>query len=186
MACPSETTLLEHVEATLAPIEAAMVRDHVLACPRCARRADEYRRLNRELAHPDLIEPPTIILQNVMKRLYPEMPTIPSVIALIAASLVFLVSWIYITFDFAHNSLVQAFQLAQGSTAGWVGGIVRIISTAFSFVYASFKAINAFGTVVFRVHVGVPVVAGIMLTLSLAFFVLLFRLFSHYLKAEGK
>ncbi len=186
MACPSEITLQEHVEASLAPIEAAMVRDHLLACPQCTRRAVSYRALNRQLDTPRLLEPPAIILQNVMKTLYPELPTLPAVIALIAASMVFLITWIYVYFDFAHNSLVQAYRLAQGSTAGWIGGIVRVISTVFSAVHATFKALNAFGEVVFRVHLGIPVVAAVMMAMSLAFLVLLFRVFSRVLKAGVK
>lgn len=178
MECLPEHRIQEYCEGLLSPLEHGLVRDHLLVCPKCRRMQESHQLLHKKLQDAPLLTPPDAILTQVMKRLYPEMPVWPSVLAMLAASVLFLITWVYIYFDFANNSLIKALQMTGESTSTWITQIVRLISSVFSAVYASFKAINAFLEVFLHIELGVEIVSGIVLTLSLLLFYLLFHLFS--------
>ncbi len=186
MACLTDERVQEYLEGGLTAIEAARVRDHLLTCTACQALARRYQKLNTQLQFPALREPPETIIQNVMRRLYPEFPLASSIAALIAASFLFLVSWIYIYFDFDHNSLVKALQLTSQRTSTWLSGTIKVISAVFSVTYGSFKAINAFLRAFLKINLGTEIVAGLFLTLSLLFFYSLIHFYGRKLKARKK
>lgn len=186
MGCYPDTQIQEYLAGELSNLEGNRIRDHLLTCRKCSEIADRYRKMEPFLQTPRLSEPPETIMENVLKRLYPQYPVYSSIAALIAASIVFLVTWIYIYFDFANNSLIKALHMTSRSTSNWLIGTLRSIDTLFSIIYASFKAISHVLQSILHVSIDPRVIGGIILTLSLTFFYLLFHLFARRLKESDK
>lgn len=186
MACSSDDQLQQYVDGELSSIEQCLLRDHLLACPTCRRRSEIYAGLNRCLAQPLTVEPPDMILRSVMRRIYPEFPRYSSIAAMIAASFFFLITWIYIYFDFANNSLIRALQVTSDNASGLFISVVKIISSLFYYTYASFKAIRAFLQVAVKVDVHVEIIALLLLTLAMFLFYSLFHLFARRLRRGFK
>ncbi len=171
MACLSEIKIQKYIEGGLAAVERSLVRDHLIVCVKCRTCYQRYEKLEKSLGEPVYITPPPIIERNVLRMLFPRIPSYSSIFALLAASFLLLIASIYIYFDFANNSIVQAFQLSSHDTSNWLGSIIKAISTIFSTVYAIFRAINAFFEVIFKVNMGVEIIGLVMLLLlSLSFY----------------
>lgn len=166
MACLSDEKILAYGEGDLNAIEAAHSRDHLLVCPACQLTAARYRVLNQSLSRPVFSEPPAALISQVMQRLYPALPRLTSIIAAIAASLVFLVTWIYVYFDFSSSSLIQALRLTADGTSGWLVNIVKAISAVYNGAQAAYKAGNALLNMFLPVPAGTAVIAGAVLALS--------------------
>jgi hypothetical protein len=143
MACLSDSTILAYGEGALGAIEAAQARDHLLLCQACQLKAERYRRLEGVLQQPVISEPPARLVPQVLQRLYPALPRYSSIAAMIAASAVFLVSWIYIYFDFASSSMVQALRLMASGTSGWLADVIKGITTVYNGAQAMMKAASA-------------------------------------------
>ena len=166
MACLSNETLIAYNEDGLGAIEAAQARDHLLLCPDCRRSAAAFRALDSILATPSLHTPPARLVPQVMARLYPALPRVTSIAALIAASAVFLITWIYIYFDFSRNSLVQALRLTADGTSGWLAGVVKAISAVYSGAQASVKAGRALLNFLLPLPLGTAVIAFTLFSAS--------------------
>ncbi|MBN2344748.1 MAG: zf-HC2 domain-containing protein [Candidatus Aminicenantes bacterium] len=164
MACFPEETILAYVEGETGAIETARVRDHLLLCPSCRQSAERYRRLEQALARPIISEPPERLLPQVLNRLYPALPRITSIAAMIAASLVFLITWIYIYFDFSGSSLVQALRLAGDDASGSLAGAIKAIST----VYHGAQAVQKAGAALLRILLSAPLGAALAAVILLA------------------
>jgi len=170
MECLRAEDIQSYLEGELSPIRAGMARDHLLTCERCRQAHAFYQSLNRELAKPDLRQPPQRIITGVMSKLFPRLPFYSSVAAFIGVGFVFMITWIYVYFDFAHNSLVRAYQLTAQQTSGWAQDLIRSASSVFSAVYAAFKAINSFLEVLLKMRIGVGIIGTTALALSLMLF----------------
>lgn len=144
MVCLPDDKILNYLEGEIKSIEQALIRDHLLVCPDCRHTADSYAELHKILEQPVTSEPPAWLIPKIMKNIYPEIPKYTSIAAMIAASFIFFVTWIYIYFDFSRNSLIKALQLTTASTSGWLVNIIKGISTIYNSVQAVFKACNAF------------------------------------------
>ncbi len=166
MACLSNETLIAYNEDSLGAIEASQARDHLLLCPDCRRSAATFRALDSILATPSLHTPPARLIPQVMARLYPALPRVTSIAAMIAASTVFLITWIYIYFDFSRNSLVQALRLTADGTSGWLAGVIKAISAVYSGAQAAVKAGNALLNILLPVPLGTAVFATALLAAS--------------------
>jgi hypothetical protein len=186
MECITEQRIQDYIEGDLASLETTMIRDHLLVCPTCNVLSKAHMKISKRLQQPPLLNPPDCIIQTVLKALYPEFPIYSSIAALIAASFVFLVTWIYIYFDFSNSSLIQALQMTSQHTSGWITDLIRVISTMFSMVYASFKAISSFLNYLLRINLAPNIVGGLFLTLSMIFLYSLFRLFPRKFREKGK
>jgi len=158
MECLHEIKLLEYIDAELTSVETAMVRDHLIVCNACNETYQHYLKLESQLNLPLELEPPSIIERSVMEKLFPVLPTYSSVFALIAAGFLLLVTGIYIYFDFANNSIVQALQLTAGNTSNFLGSVISFISTVFSGVYTVFKILDRFINVIFQVNIGAEII----------------------------
>ncbi|MCX6557766.1 MAG: zf-HC2 domain-containing protein [Candidatus Aminicenantes bacterium] len=165
MACLPDDKIVSYLDGELASIEQSLIRDHLLLCAACRRKADAYAELHTFLAQPKFSEPPAWLVPRIMKRLYPETPRYASIAALIGASFVFFVSWIYIYFDFSRNSLIQALQLTADRTSGWLVNAIKGISAVYSSVQAVFKACNAF----LRVWLDSRPIGAVLIAFALAF-----------------
>jgi hypothetical protein len=165
MACLPDDKILSYLDGEITSIEQSLIRDHLLLCAACRRQADSYAELHKFLAQPELSEPPAWLVPRVMKRLYPEIHSTASIAALIAASFVFFVSWIYIYFDFSRNSLIQALRLTADRTSGWLVNAIKGISAVYSSVQACFKACNAF----LGVLLSMRPVGAVLIVFALAF-----------------
>jgi hypothetical protein len=143
MACLADATLIAHNEGSLGAIESAQARDHLLLCPDCRRSAAAFRALDMILATPTLHTPPARLIPQVMERIYPALPRITSIAAMLAASVLFLITWIYIYFDFSSSSLIQALRLTTDGTSGWLIGVIKAISAVYSGTQAAVKAGSA-------------------------------------------
>jgi len=163
MACLSDETLIASNEGSLGAIEAARARDHLLLCADCRRAAAAFRLLDSVLAQPVLHNPPERLIQQVMKRLFPALPRLTSIAAMIAASTVFLVTWIYIYFDFSSSSLVQALGLASEGTSGWLADIIRAISAVYNGAQAAQKAVAALWRMLLPTPLGAVAAALVLL-----------------------
>jgi hypothetical protein len=177
MECLSDQKLIEYIDKGLPSVELSLIRDHLVVCPQCQARHKKYSQIENYLNEPVYDEPPAEIEKYVLRRIYSRIPTYSSVLTLIAASFVFLVSWIYIYFDFANNSMVRALQLTTDNTTSWVGSVIKVISTVFTAVYGGFQAVNKFIAIVFDVHLGVEIIGLSVLILSLLFFYGFYRWF---------
>lgn len=166
MACLPDEKILEYLDNETQSIEQALIRDHLLVCPACRHKADRYLELNRILAQAPTVEPPAWLVSRVMKRLYPDIPRYSSIIALIAASFAFFVTWIYIYFDFSSSSLIQALQLTAESTSGWLVHTIKAISAVYTSVQAVFKAFNAFLSVLLNIRSGATALIAFFLAFS--------------------
>jgi hypothetical protein len=129
------------------------------------------------LEDPLLIDPPAQIEKNVMKRIYSRIPTYSSVMALIAASFVFLISWIYIYFDFSNNSFIRALRLTSDSTSNWISSLIKMMTTVFSSVYAVYRAINKFFALILNVNIGIEIFTLSVLVLTTILFYGVYQLF---------
>ena len=170
MECLSDEKLIEYVDKSLPSVERSLIRDHLVVCLHCQAKYKQYSRIENYLKEPVYQEPPPAIEKHVMRRIYSRIPTYSSVLTLIAASFVFLVSWIYVYFDFANNSMVRALQLTTADTSSWLGSVIKVISTIFTAVYGAFRAVNKFIAIVFDVHIGVEIIGLSALILCLTFF----------------
>ncbi|HUU05271.1 MAG TPA: hypothetical protein VMZ49_05245 [Patescibacteria group bacterium] len=160
MACLSDEKIIALGEGDLNAIEASRSRDHLLVCPACRLTADRYRDLNQSLSRPLFSEPPAVMIPHVLQRLYPPLPRYTSVIAAIAASLVFLITWIYMYFDFSSSSLIQALRLTADGTSGWLVNIIKAISAVYNAAQAAFKAGNALLNMLLPAPLATAVIAG--------------------------
>ena len=186
MECLNEERIQDYLEGTLNAMEASLIRDHLLACPGCNARHKTDLKINRHLQHPPLLNPPDSIIASVLRTLYPGTSFYFSIIALIAASFAFLVTWIYIYFDFSNSSLIQALKLTSKSTSGWIANLIKVVSSVFSMIYASFKAIHSFVSYLLRIDFGPEIVRGVVLALSMIFLYSLIHLFSRKFKEKRK
>ncbi|MBN1195839.1 MAG: hypothetical protein JXA62_00370 [Candidatus Aminicenantes bacterium] len=153
MECPHNKVLVRYAENSLDPIQTAMIRDHLVGCAGCRSRLSQFLKVEEGLAHPPMRTPPTGIEKSVMRRLFPVLPTYGSVLTFVAAGFLLLVTWIYVYFDFANNSLVQAMQFTSNRLFRFAGGILQGISTVFSAVYATFKAFSKLISAVLNVQI---------------------------------
>ncbi len=166
MACLSDETLIACNEGTLGPIEAARCRDHLLLCADCRRAAAAFRLLDSVLAEPVLHDPPERLVPQVMQRLFPALPRLTSIAAMVAASAVFLITWIYIYFDFSSSSLIQALRLTTDGTSGWLAGIIRGITMVYEGAQAASKALAALLRMLLPTPLGTAVAAAAFLALA--------------------
>jgi len=144
MACLPDDKILDYLDGEIKSLEQSLIRDHLLACPACRRTADRYAELQKILSDPVTVEPPAWLAPQIMKRIFPEIPRYAPIAALIAASFIFIVTWIYIYFDFSRSSLVQALQLTADRTSSWLVNAIKAISAIYASVQAVFKACQAF------------------------------------------
>lgn len=166
MACLSDEKIIALGEGDLNAIEASRSRDHLLVCPACRLTADRYRDLNQSLSRPMFSEPPAAMIPHVLQRLYPALPRYTSIIAALAASLVFLITWIYVYFDFSSSSLIQALRLTADDTSSWLVKIIKAISAVYNAAQAAFKAGNALLNMLLPAPLATVVIAGSLLAFS--------------------
>jgi len=166
MECLDHKKILLYVEKGIAPVEQSIIRDHLILCEKCRLKYEQYLKMEKYLIEPEYVDPPKVIEKVVLKKIYSKLPTYSSILTLIAASFIFLVSWIYIYFDFANNSIVQAFRLTFDNTSSLFSSVVKTISSIFSSVYAVFKAVNKFIAVIFDVNIGIEVFSFSILVLT--------------------
>jgi len=186
MACLADEKIQDYIEKNLGAVENSMVRDHLIVCESCKHKHDQFVRIESMLTDPVLMEVPLEIEKMVMKTLFSKLPTYTSIVTLVAASFMFFVTWIYVYFDFANNSLVQAFKMASNGTSKWIGSIIQFISVVFSSVYTVFKAINKFFAIVLNVHVGAELI-GIFISILTLFMVYgALRMVSKRVKSQSK
>jgi hypothetical protein len=69
-----------------------------------------------------------------------------------------LVTGIYIYFDFANNSIIQAIHLTSNTTSNWLASIIKVISTVFSAVYTVFEAMNRLLKIVLKINLGAEII----------------------------
>lgn len=176
MACLTDDKIQHYVEMELGNVERSLVRDHLIGCEKCSETCRRYETIQNALNEPVYQEVPLIVERYVMRKLFSPVPTYTSVLTFVAVSFIFLVSWIYIYFDFANNSLIQAFQITSSSTSKWVSSIIQFVSTVFSGVYTVIKALNKLFEIVFNVNIGIELFSLFMLVLTILFFYGVFQL----------
>lgn len=176
MACLNDVQLLKYIEKDVSAVEQSMIRDHLIVCPKCRLKHSQLCQLENMLGEPLYLPPPEQIEKNVMKQIYSRIPTYSSVLTLIATSFVFLISWIYLYFDFSNNSFVQALRLTSDSTSNWISDIIKMISTIFSSVYAVYRAVNKAFTLLLNIDIGVEIFTLSVLILTIIFFYVVYQL----------
>jgi len=166
MACLPDHKILDYLDGEGKSIEQAMIRDHLLVCPACRRTTDRYMELQQILSQPPAVEPPAGLIPQIMKKLYPQTPRYTSIAALIAASFIFFVTWIYIYFDFSSNSLIQALRLTTDGTSGWLANIIKAITAVYNGAQAATKA----GSAVLRMLLPTPLgaIAAVLALLAVS------------------
>jgi len=170
MECLTSTKIHDYIEGNLNSVENSMIRDHIIVCPSCRKEYRHYEALEKQLVQPVEITPPPIIERRVMQELFPRLPSYSSIFALIAASFILLVTSIYVYFDFANNSIVQAIQLTSSTTSNWIASIIKFISTVFTSIYTIFKVLNRFLNIILKVNLGAEIIAITVFILFTALF----------------
>jgi len=170
MECLSSIKIHDYIDVAINPMESAMVRDHLITCPSCRKQYEIYDRLEKSLLQATTVEPPEIIERNVLRAIFPRIPAYSSIVAFIAASFLLTVTWIYVYFDFANNSLIQAIRLTSDNTSNWLGSVVKVISAIFSAVYTVFKVLNTLIEILFKVDIGTEIIG----LFTVALFTLIF------------
>jgi len=184
--CLTDKDILRYIDNELNPIEYSKVRDHLLLCEKCKKKYDELITLEKYLKEPVEIEMPETIIKNVMRKISTKIP-LPSLIALISATFVFIISWVYIYFDFSSNSIFQIVQTSSKGFLGWIGSIVRVIALIFKFIYATFVTINSLFYAIFKIKPGVEIIGFIFISIGFLMIYYLFRILKSYkLKLEKK
>jgi predicted anti-sigma-YlaC factor YlaD len=176
MACLSHEKIQAYIEKNLGNVERSLVRDHLIVCEKCRETCRQYEKIENALSEPAYVEVPEVVEKYVLRKLFSQVPTYTSVLALVAVSFVFLVSWIYIYFDFANNSLVQAFKITSSSTSKWISSIIQFISAVFSGVYTVIRTLNKFFEIVFNINISVELFSVFILVLTLLIFYGVFQL----------
>ena len=182
MECLSDLKIQKYIDNSISKVEKSMFRDHLIICEKCRKKREFYAGLENSLKEPVMLQPPDSIIKNVMKKLYPILPSYSSIAALIASGITFLFTWIYIYFDFAHNSIIQTFKMASNETASWIGSVVKIISTIYTGTYAVFKWASAFIELVLKIHIGVEIIGLSVLVFSSGLFFFLYKFVSKKVK----
>lgn len=177
MKCLTDKQIQDYLENSIPAIEKSMTRDHLIVCTSCKQKIKQYKRIESILKKPVLRTPPEIIERNVLHRLFPMLPTYSSIFTCIALAFVTLISFIYIYFDFANNSIIQAFRLTSSNTSNWIASLIKGISNIFSFIYTIFNAINSMVEAVLRVNVGIEVVASLITFTMFGFVYFIYRFF---------
>ncbi len=157
MKCLSNEKILGYLEKSLNNVEYSLTRDHILSCDKCKSTLRNFELLEGVLEEPSLIEPPGEIEKYVMAKLFPKFSHVASLVTLIAASFMLLIAGIYIYFDFANDSMIQAFQLTKNQATSIISSIVKFVSLVFSSLFAIFKAINTLLEVLLNIKIGVEV-----------------------------
>ncbi len=184
MACLSDAILIAYNEGSLGSIEAAQARDHLLLCPDCRRSATAFRLLDTILSEPALHTPPARLVPQVMSRLFPAASRVTSIAAVIAASFVFLVSWIYIYFDFSSSSLIQALRLTADGTSNWLADVIKGITAIYNGAQAATKAFGALLRILLPTPLGTLVAVAALLALTGLLALTLFRPWLKRVKAK--
>jgi hypothetical protein len=169
MECLNDVKIQDYLEQSLSPLEQSMVRDHLIGCPDCTRKLEVYKKIENILEKPETVSPPEEVQHFVMARLFPALPKLSSILTLMVVSFVSLITAVYIYFDFANNSIVEALRVTSTDTSNWVVTIVKTISSVFSGVYAVFKALNGVVETIFKVNIGVEVLASFFTFLGILF-----------------
>ena len=182
MECLTNTKIQDYIEGTLNSVESAIVRDHLIICAACKKKYNEYELLEKHLLQPVEIIPPAIIEHRVLKELFPLLPSYTSIFALVAASFVLLVTGIYIYFDFANNSIIQAIQLTSNTTSNWLASVIKVISAVFSGVYTVFEAVNRVLKLLLKINLGAEVIGLTVFVLFTLLFYPIFKLAFRKLK----
>ena len=177
MVCLTDKKIQSYLDGALSSVENAMIRDHFIACKICQQSFKEYEKIEKSLDTPIYYEPPKRIENHVMKRLYPVLVSYASVFSVFIVSFMLMVAGIYIYFDFANNSLIQSLKATSHSAFNWLGSIVKFISSVFSFIYATFKAMNRFIQIIFKINVGVEVIGLTVSVFCILVFFFIFKLF---------
>ena len=182
MECLTNTKIQDYIEDTLNSVESAMARDHLIVCPACKKKYNEYETLEKHLLQPVEIIPPAIIERRVLAELFPLLPSYTSIFALVAASFVLLVTGIYIYFDFANNSIIQAIQLTTNTTSNWLATLIKVISAVFSGVYTIFEAMNRVLKLLLKINLGAEIIGLTVFVLFTLLFYPIFKLAFRKLK----
>lgn len=175
MECLNDVKIQEYLDHGLSPLEHSMVRDHLIGCPECTQKLETYKKIENILEKPEMVSPPEEVQRFVMARLFPALPKFSSILTLIVVSFVSLISAIYIYFDFANNSIVEALRVTSNNTSNWVVTIVKTISAVFSGIYTLFKALNGVVEAIFKVNIGVEVLASFFTILGILFFYSMYK-----------
>jgi len=157
MKCLNNETIIGYLEKSLNSVEYSLSRDHILSCEKCRDTLKNFEMLESALVKPEWKEPPIEIEKYVMEKLFPRFSHIASLITLIAASFMLLIAGIYMYFDFANDSMIQAFQLTKNQAASVISSAVKFVSVVFSGLLAIFKAVNTLLEVILNVRIGVEV-----------------------------
>lgn len=157
MKCLSNKKIIGYLEKSLNSVEYSLSRDHILSCEKCRDTVKNFEILENALDKPEFKEPPVEIENYVMRKLFPRFSHIASLITLIAASFMLLIAGIYIYFDFANDSMIQAFQLTKDQATSVISSAVKFVSVVFSGLLTIFKAVNTLLEVMLNVRIGVEV-----------------------------
>jgi len=183
MECINSEKILDYIEGNINSVESAMMRDHIFMCPVCKKEYELYMQVERQLLKPVEITPPPVIERNVLNYLFHKTPSLSSIISLIAASFFLLIVWIYIYFDFANNSIIQAIRLTSSDTSSWIGSVIKMVSSVFTGIYTVFSIINRFLKILLNVNIGVEIVG---VTLVALFTLMLYPVFKFAYKKLRK
>jgi len=183
MDCLSEEKLSAYAEGSLSSIERAIIRDHLILCPRCQKKSREFHRLEKELERPVLVPAPAKIRRSVMRQISSDVSYYSSLTALAAAAFVFVVTTLYLVFDFANNSIIRTFQKASVDSGGIVSAIIKAISTTFKWFYSLLNTANIFLKTLLQIDAGVELIAFFSLGFSL---MLMFFIYTKLLRKGWK
>jgi hypothetical protein len=181
MACLSSKKINEYIEGELNPIEAAVTKDHLIMCKRCNHIYTELKSIEDSLLSPVLNKVPSGIEKVIMRKLNSEISYYSSLSALIIAVFMFLITSLYLIFDFANNSLIRSFENISANSSGVVSSVIKFISGTFQLLYTVLSSCNTLLKTLFNINTGVGFLAVFSTCLSL---ILIFLIYSRVNKRK--
>lgn len=163
MNCLTEAQLDAYVDRTLSGVEMAMVRDHLALCPDCLERYRAAQMMEDLLGQPFEVEPPALIERMVMRRLFSSIPRLSTVLLLSAGCILTVITWVYLAFDFAHNSLIRAYRMTTGRIAAQVSAIFDLIADIVETMASAVAALRKVGSILSGLP-GVGLASALVLT----------------------
>jgi len=131
MKCLSDEKIIAYSENELNSVDSSMIRDHLIVCEKCSEKYSYYITMNNALNKPFLINPPEQIEKSVMNKITKGYSYFGSIVSLILVSFLMLITGIYIYFNFANDSIIQALKATSKKTSTLISTFVNFVETVF-------------------------------------------------------
>ncbi len=184
MKCLSDDKIIAYTENELNSVDSSLIRDHLIVCKKCSEKYALYMEMNNALNEPFLLNPPEQIEKTVINKITKGYSYFGSIVSLILASFLMLITGIYIYFNFANDSIIQALKATSKKTSTLISTFVNFVETVFIGINTVFKALNSLIEAVLNIHLGAGVTGLIFTSIFIFLLFIIFKRIQASLKSE--